>query len=85
MKQLQIIGIQVTDRIKEAGRTQHVLTKYADNIRTRLGFHEVNDAVCSRTGLIILELCGDEAKQHEFVNELGNIGGLNIQHMDFHL
>jgi hypothetical protein len=85
MKQLKIIGIQVADRIKEAGRTQHTLTKYADNIRTRLGFHEVNDAVCSRTGLIILELCGDEAKQNEFISELENIGGLNIQHIDFHL
>ncbi|HEX2936597.1 MAG TPA: hypothetical protein VHO72_14670 [Bacteroidales bacterium] len=85
MKQLKIIGIQVTDRIKEAGRTQHILTKYADNIRTRLGFHEVNEAVCSRAGLIILELCGDETKQLDFISELESIGGLNIQHMDFHL
>jgi hypothetical protein len=85
MDQLKILGIQVTDRIKEAGRTQALLTKYADNIRTRLGFHELNDAICSRTGLIILELCGDLAKQKQLENELQQIGGLNIQHMEFHL
>jgi hypothetical protein len=85
MDQLKIIGIQVTDRIKEAGLTQAILTKYADSIRTRLGFHEVNDATCSRTGLILLELYGDKVKQQQLENELKNIGGLNLQHMEFHL
>lgn len=85
MDQLKMIGIQVTDRIKEAGLTQAVLTKYADSIRTRLGFHEVNDATCSRNGLILLELFGDEGKQQQLENELKNIGGLNLQHMEFHL
>ena len=58
MNQLKIIGIQVLDRVKEAGLTQQALTRHANCIRTRLGFHELNDAVCSRTGLILLELCG---------------------------
>jgi hypothetical protein len=85
MNQLTILGIQVTDRIKEAGRTQKVLTKYADSIRTRLGFHELNDATCSRTGFIIIELCGDAKKQNSFRAELQSIGGLNLKEMVFHL
>ena len=85
MNQLKIIGIQVTDRIKEAGRAQKVLTKYADNIRTRLGFHELTDATCSRTGFIIIELCGKESGQVSLQNELQEIGGLSIKEMSFHL
>lgn len=85
MNQLKILGIQVTDRIKEAGRTQQILTKYADNIRTRLGFHELNDAVCSRTGFIVLELCGEVAKQNALETELQGIGGIAVKEMSFHL
>lgn len=85
MNHLKILGIQVTDRIKEAGRTQKVLTKYADNIRTRLGFHELSDATCSRTGLIIIELCGDERMQNSLQTELQSIGGLSVKEMVFHL
>jgi hypothetical protein len=85
MNQLKILGIQVNDRIKEAGRTQKVLTKYADNIRTRLGFHELNDAICSRTGFIVLELCGDVSIQKALEEELQNIGGIVVKEMFFHL
>jgi hypothetical protein len=85
MNQLKILGIQVTDRIKEAGKTQMTLTKYADNIRTRLGFHELNEAICSRTGFIVLELCGDITKQKALENELLQIGGITVKEMVFHL
>jgi hypothetical protein len=85
MNHLKIIGIQVLDRVKEAGLTQKALTRHANCIRTRLGFHELNDAVCSRTGLILLELCGDPQDQTNLENELKTIGGLNIQEMIFHL
>jgi hypothetical protein len=85
MSQLKIIGIQVLDRVKEAGLTQRALTHHASCIRTRLGFHELNDAVCSRTGLILLELCGTLEEQVQLEKELASIGGLNIQEMSFHL
>jgi hypothetical protein len=85
MNQLKILGIQVTDRIKEAGRTQQILTNYADYIRTRLGFHELNEAMCSRTGFIVLELCGDSSKQKALEDELRYIGGITVKEMNFHL
>jgi len=85
MDQLKIIGIQVLDRVKEAGLTQKALTRHAACIRTRLGFHELNDAVCSRTGLILLELCGSAKEQELLEKELKSIIGLNIQEMAFHL
>ena len=85
MNQLKIIGIQVLDRVKEAGLTQKVLTRHANCIRTRLGFHELNDAVCSRTGFILIELCGTADEQGILEKELAAISGLNIQEMSFHL
>jgi hypothetical protein len=85
MDKIKILGIQVNDRIKEAGRTQYVLTQYSDNIRTRLGFHELNDNICSRTGLIVIELCGEQQMQNALENELRNIGGLEVKEMVFHL
>ena len=85
MKETRIIGLQIYVRIKEAGRTQGVLTKYAHIIRTRLGFHEVSEAVCSRVGMIILHLTGSPAEWDRFENELMGIGGLEVQKMSFTL
>jgi hypothetical protein len=82
---LKILGIHVVDRIKEAGRVQYMLTQYADNIRTRLGFHELNENICSRTGFIVIELCGQTDRQVQLEDELRKIGGIVVKDMVFHL
>ena len=83
MNEIRIIGLLIEDRIKEAGRTQHVLSKYADIIRSRLGFHEVTSSVCSRVGVIILQLTGDPSRWDQLENELLSIGGLQVKRMSF--
>ncbi len=85
MQELRVLGLQVFDRIKEAGRTQGVLSKYAHCIRTRLGFHELTSEVCSRDGFIILELGGEGGDWDKLQEELSEIGGLNLQVMSFDL
>lgn len=85
MKEIRILGLLITDRIKEAGQTQLVLTRYAHIIRSRLGFHEVTEDVCSRVGVIILQLAGVPAEFDKLETELGNIRGLEIQKMIFNL
>jgi hypothetical protein len=85
MNELRILGINVFDRIKEAGRTQSVLSRYAHCIRTRLGFHELTSDVCSRNGIIILELAGKSVEWDSLQTELSEIGGLDIQVMSFNL
>jgi hypothetical protein len=85
MNKLKIIGIQVLDRVKEAGLTQQILTRNANCIRTRLGFHELNDAMCSRTGLILIELCGSLLEQQKLETELKSVFGLHIEEMTFNL
>jgi len=83
MTETRILGLLISDRIKEAGRTQLTLSKYSKLIRTRLGFHELNENVCSRSGIIVLQLTGKPEEWEEFEAELGTIGGLEIQNMSF--
>jgi len=83
MNQLKIIGIRIEDRIKETGLTQEVLTRHANCIRTRLGFHELNEDVCSRSGLILLELCGPTGEQQKLEEDLKKINGLTVKEMSF--
>ncbi len=83
MQKTMILGILVFDRIKEAGLTQEVLSKHADVIRTRLGFHELSDTVCSRVGTIVLVLQGDPEKWLQLEEDLAQIGGIEIKKIKF--
>ncbi|MEI6885578.1 MAG: hypothetical protein WCO02_13895 [Bacteroidota bacterium] len=83
MNEIRIIGLLISDRIKEAGLTQGVLTEFAHIIKSRLGFHEVNEDKCSRVGVILLQLTGEPSEFDRFEKKLGEIGGIEIQHMIF--
>ncbi len=85
MDELRIIGINVLDRIKEAGRTQKVLSEFSNSIRTRWGFHELTDNACSRNGFIIIELFGDVSEWDLLEKELNGVGGISVQNMSFDL
>jgi hypothetical protein len=80
---IKVLGIKVTDRIKEAGLTQEVLSKHAGLITTRYGFHELSTEVCSREAYIILHLNGEDAETEHLVKDLEKIGGIDIRIMDF--
>jgi hypothetical protein len=83
MNELRIIGLLITDRIKEAGRTQEILTKHAHIIKSRLGFHEVSEDKCSRIGFILLQLSGNPDDHLKLETDLAEIGGIEIQRMVF--
>ncbi len=78
-----IVGIQVTNRVKNVARVQEVLTEYGCYIKTRLGLHEVDAASCSPNGLMLLETFGDETKIAEMQAKLKAIEGLQLQTMTF--
>jgi len=82
-KETRILGILITDRQKEAGKVQSVLTKYGCSIKTRLGLHEATDDVCSTSGLLLLELTGDVSEMDKLENELVAIEGTQTQKMIF--
>lgn len=80
---IRILGIKIIDRIKEAGLTQGILSKYAGEITTRLGFHEVTDSVCSREAYIILHLNSDDSKVENLIKELESPGGIIVREIVF--
>jgi len=83
MKDLKILGIFILDRIKEAKKTQSVLSKYNHLIKARLGFHELHEGSCSRQAFIILHLQGEPAEWSQLEEALGAIGGIQVQQMNF--
>jgi hypothetical protein len=80
---IKVLGIKIIDRIKEAGLTQGILSRHASVITTRLGFHEVTEAVCSREAVIILHLKDDAAESEKLITELQSIGGIDVREVEF--
>jgi len=83
MKEIWILGIRITDRVKKVSDVQHILTNFGCSIRTRLGLHEVKDDFCSRSGMIILELTGTRDEFVKLENELLKVDGLEVKKMVF--
>mgnify|MGYP001462600169 CR=1 FL=1 len=80
---LKILGIKIIDRIKEAGLTQGILSKYSGLISTRLGFHELTTERCSREAYMILHLSGSESETANLHSELISLEALEIHEMVF--
>ncbi len=80
---IKIVGIKIIDRIKEAGLTQEILSKYAGLITTRLGFHELTTELCSREAYILLHLTGDPALSRQMLSDLTALRGVEIKQMTF--
>lgn len=83
MKEIWILGIHITDRVKEVSDVQSILSKYGCTIKTRLGLHEVKEDFCARSGLILLELTGSSEEFFKLENELLRIDGLEVKKMVF--
>ena len=78
-----ILGVQITNRVKNVPEVQSVLTQFGCNIKTRLGIHEVDDKSCSTIGLLILETYGPEKQIATLENHLKKIKGIKVRKMTF--
>jgi len=83
MNQTKILGILISDRLKEAEKVQKILTKYGCIIKTRLGIHEASDTICAKKGLLLLELTGKKNEGVKMEKELSKISGMQIKKMVF--
>ena len=83
MEKRIVLGVQVTDRVKDIPDVQKILTEYGCNIRTRLGMHEVSKKSCSPVGLLILDTFGDEADILTMEKKLKKVKGLIVRKMVF--
>jgi hypothetical protein len=83
MARHHIVGVHITDRFQNAAVVQSILTEHGCNIKTRLGLHEVSEDLCSRGGILILELFGAEAECAALVDKLEDVDGLEVDEMVF--
>ena len=78
-----ILGVRITDRVKDVPAVQSILTEYGCNIKTRLGLHDAGPTHCATTGLLIVEMCGAESDIAAFEDKLKGVSGVQVQKMVF--
>ena len=78
-----IVGVHVTNRMKNAKEVQGLLSEYGCSIKTRLGLHDVDENHCATNGILILELTGDETESNKLISKLQAVTGVELQKMEF--
>lgn len=78
-----IAAVKVNGRDAKASVVQEILTRYGCNIKTRVGFHEVNEDQCSMDGILILQLFGKDAEIQAMINELEKLDGVSAKTIEF--
>jgi hypothetical protein len=74
-----ILAILVGKRKETAVNVQKILTGWGCIIRTRLGLHDGTLENCAESGLIILELVGDNAKIEEMTRKLSLLEDVSVK------
>jgi hypothetical protein len=78
-----VLGVHITDRLKEAVEVQRLLTAYGAHIKTRLGLHEVQEKSAGPNGLLLLELVGGDKPAKELAKKLGKLAGVEVKSFTF--
>ncbi len=82
MKHRTIVAVIVKQRSETSINVQKILSAWGCMITTRLGLHEGVLDTCTQTGLIIVEMVGEEEKKEEFVRKLNLIKGVQAKKID---
>jgi len=78
-----ILGIHVSDRLKNAADVQKVFTEYGCNIKTRVGLHDASENVCSPSGVVLIEFFGGDDEATGMMTKLNDVEGVQVQKMVF--
>jgi len=78
-----IFGVHLTNRVKHAGMVQEIFTQFGAHIRTRLGLHDVGPQGASPSGVIVLDVTGDDRALDRMTERLCAIEGVEVQRMVF--
>jgi hypothetical protein len=76
-----IMAILQENRVDTAPKVQDILTEYGCNIRVRLGLHDAALGVCTNTGLILLQLCGEDKLNKELEEKLNSVPHVKVKTM----
>jgi len=69
----------MSTRKETAEKAQKILTAWGCFVKTRLGIHDGVLDKCTDTGLVFLELVGDEEKHIEMERKLNLINGIDAR------
>lgn len=75
----------MSTRQETALQVQKILTGWGCLIKTRLGIHDGVLENCSDTGLVFLELVGEEEKHVEMIRKLNLVKGVDAQLIKLHI
>ena len=62
---------------------QKVFTEYGCNIKTRIGLHDVDETVCSPSGVVLIEFFGSAGEAEDMSAKLRTVEGVFVQSMVF--
>lgn len=68
-----ILAILQENRVETATKVQEILTQNGCNIRFRLGLHDAGLETCSNSGLILLQICGEQKEAEKLLHELQTV------------
>jgi hypothetical protein len=78
-----VLGIHITNRLKNAVEVQKVFTEYGCNIKTRIGLHDVSETVCGPSGVVLIEFFGSVVEAEQMQSALCSIEGVQVKSMVF--
>jgi hypothetical protein len=78
-----ILGIHVKNRVADVKAVQGIFSEYGCSIKTRLGLHDVDEKSCSPSGVVLLEIFGDEKTANEMAAKLREAGKVEVKTMIF--
>ncbi len=75
----KVMLILISSRKESADKVQKILTSWGCFIKTRLGIHSDVLENCSESGLIFLELVGNNEKHEEIARKLNLLKGVDAK------
>ncbi|MDR7867423.1 MAG: hypothetical protein RIN56_11440 [Sporomusaceae bacterium] len=76
-----IVAILQENRVETAPKVQDILTEFGCFIRVRLGLHDAAIDQCTNTGLILLQLCGENIPVKDMEKKLNAIPNVKVKTM----
>jgi hypothetical protein len=77
---LQVMAVRIKQRDTAALEVQKILTEFGCSIMTRLGLHDQSsENTCMPSGLLILQLCCEDATSKELETKLNSLEGVKAK------
>ena len=77
----RIVVIKVEKRSDAATEVQKILTDFGCSIKVRLGLHDAPGDSCSPSGLIFLQVTGDDEPVKKMIGDLNDLDNVTAKYL----